>query len=47
VARPPEVQPFRIARPFWNNRYQGGFCRAPRGGFSGDLRKRKEEGQED
>ena len=25
MARPPEVQPSRGFRPFWNNGYQGGF----------------------
>jgi len=46
VARPPEVQPFREVRPFWNNKYQGGFRGAPKGGFSGDLRRRDGGGQE-
>jgi len=41
VARPPEAQPSRGARPFWNNGYQGGFCGGQRGGFSGDLRRRE------
>jgi len=45
VARPPEVQPFRGARPFWNNGYQRGFCGANKGGFSGDLRRREGGGQ--
>jgi len=45
VARPPEAQLFREARPFWNNEYQGGFHEAPRRGLSGDLRKREEGGQ--
>jgi len=44
VARPPEVQPFRGFRPFWNNGNQGGFHKGQRRGFSGDLR-RKEGGQ--
>ena len=26
VARPPEAQPTRGFRPFWNNGNQGGFC---------------------
>jgi len=49
VARPPEVQPFRGARPFWNNRHQGGFHGAPRGGLGGDLRRRErgEQGAQD
>jgi len=45
VARPPEAQQSRGARPFWSNRHQGGFRRAPRGGFSGDLRRREGGGQ--
>jgi len=45
VARLPEAQPSRGARPFWNNRYQGGFHRGQRGGFGGDLRRREGGGQ--
>jgi len=45
MARPPEVQPFRGARPFWNNRYQECFYGAPRGRFGRDLRRREEGGQ--
>jgi len=45
MARPPEVQLSRGARPFWNNRYQRGFCRAPKEGFGEDLRRREKRGQ--
>jgi len=45
VVRSPEVQPSRGTRPFWNNKYQGGFYRAPRGEFSGGLRRREGGGQ--
>ena len=41
VARPPEAQPLRGARPFWNNGHQGGFHGAPRERFGGDLRRRE------
>ena len=41
VARPPEAQPFRGFRPFWNNGYQGGFHGVPREGLGGDLRRRE------
>jgi len=41
VARPPEAQPSRGFRPFWNNGNQGGFRGGQRGGFSGDLRRRE------
>jgi len=41
VARPPEAQPSRGFRPFWNNRNQGGFCGGHRRGFGGDLRRRE------
>ena len=44
VARPPEAQPSRGFRPSWNNGNQGGFCRAPRGGFGRDLRRREGQG---
>jgi len=44
VARLPEAQPSRGARPFWNNRYQGGFHTGQRG-FGGDLRRREGGGQ--
>jgi len=43
--QPPEVQPPRGARPFWNNRYQGGFHGAQRRGLGGDLRRREGGGQ--
>jgi len=46
VARPPEAQPSRGVRLFWNNRYQGGSHGVPRGGFGGDLRRREGGGQE-
>jgi len=45
VARPPEAQPSREARPFWSNGHQGGFYRVPRGGFSGDSRRQEKGGQ--
>ena len=45
MARPPEVQLFRGAKPFWSNRHQKDFCGAPRGRFDGDLRRREGEGQ--
>ena len=45
MARPPEVQPSREVRPFWNNGYQGGFYRAPREELGGDLRRREGGGQ--
>jgi len=45
VVRPSEVQLSRGARPFWSNGHQGGFCRAPRGEFSRDLRRREGGGQ--
>ena len=45
IAKPLEAQPFRGARPFWNNGNQGGFCGAPRGGFNGDLKRRNSGGQ--
>ena len=41
MVRPPEAQPFRETRPFWNSRHQRGFHRALRGGFGGDLRRRE------
>ena len=44
MARPPEVQPSRGFRPFWNNGNQGDFRGGTRGGFGGDLRKK--EGQQ-
>jgi len=43
MARPPEAQPSRGARPFWNNKNQGGFHGGQRGGFGGDLRRREGE----
>ena len=45
VARPLEAQPSRGTRPFWSNRHQGDFYGVPRGGFSGDLRRREGGGQ--
>jgi len=45
VALPPEAQPSRGTRPFWNNRHQEGFYEAPRGGFGRDLRRREGGGQ--
>ena len=39
--RPPEAQPSRGVRPFWNNGNQGGFRRGQRGGLGGDLRRRE------
>jgi len=45
MTRPPEAQPSKGARPFWNNRHQGGFYGAPRKGFGGDLRRREGGGQ--
>ena len=41
MARPPEVQPSRGIRPFWNNGNQGGFHEGQRGGLGGDLRRRE------
>jgi len=41
VARPPEAQPSRGFRPFWNNGNQGGFRGGQRGGLGGDLRRRE------
>ena len=41
MTRPPEVQPSRGFRPFWNNGNQEGFHGGHRGGFGGDLRKRE------